>query len=63
MEVVNITKNGLKKLKKVSLGYGILNTEADLFIMKTKDKWNIEYKMLKTLFVRKGLILVINYLQ
>lgn len=50
MEVVNITKNGLKKLKKVSLGYGILNTEADLFIMKTKDKWNIEYKMLKTLF-------------
>ena len=54
MEVVNITKNGLKKLKKVSLGYGILNTEADLFIMKTKDKWNIEYKMLKTLFCTEG---------
>lgn len=54
MEVINITKNGLKKLKKVSLGYGILNTEADLFIMKTKDKWNIEYKMLKTLFCTEG---------
>lgn len=54
MEVVNITKNDLKKLKKVSLEFGIFNTEADLFIMKTKEKWDIKYKMLKTLFCNEG---------
>ena len=54
MKVVNITKNNLRELKKFSLGYGIFNTEADLFIMKTKEKWDIKYKMLKAFFCTEG---------
>ncbi len=39
MEVVNITKNGLKKLKKVSLGYGILNTEVSIVFENVSKKF------------------------
>lgn len=54
MKTLNITRNELKKLKKFSLESGLFNTEAELFIMKIKDKWNINYKMLKNLYCNEG---------
>lgn len=50
MEVLNMTSTDFKRIKRFLLKPGIVNTEAELFIMKEKDRWNINYKMLKKLY-------------
>lgn len=50
MNIMNMSKYDLKKIKKFSLARGLINTEAELFILKVKNDWNIEYKMLKVFY-------------
>lgn len=55
MNIMNMSKYDLKKMKKFSLANGLINTEADLFILKVKNGWNTEYKMLKMFYNNSGL--------
>lgn len=54
MNIMNMSKYDLKKIKKFSLARGLINTEAELFILKVKNDWNIEYKMLKVFYNNSG---------
>ncbi len=54
MNIMNMSKYDLKKIKKFSLASGLINTEAELFILKEKNDWNIEYKMLKVFYNNSG---------
>lgn len=55
MNIMNMSKYDLRKMKKFSLANGLINTEADLFILKVKNGWNTEYKMLKMFYNNSGL--------
>ena len=54
MNVMTISKYDLKKIKKFSSATGLINTEANLFILKTKNGWTSEYKMLKVFYNNSG---------
>lgn len=54
MNIMNMSKYDLRKIKKFSLARGLINTEAELFILKVKNDWNIEYKMLKVFYNNSG---------
>ena len=54
MNIMNMSKYDLKKIKKFSLARGLINTEAELFILKVKNDWNLEYKMLKVFYNNSG---------
>lgn len=54
MNIMNMSKYDLKKMKKFSLARGLINTEAELFVLKVKNDWNIEYKMLKVFYNNSG---------
>lgn len=51
---MTISKYDLKKITKFSLANGLINTEANLFILKTKNGWTQEYKMLKVFYNNSG---------
>ena len=42
MNIMNMSKYDLKKIKKFSLARGLINTEAELFILKVNNDWNLE---------------------
>lgn len=64
MYIIDISASSLKKLKKYELDSGFYNSEGNLYILKEKQKWIKELKMLKLFFfVTLELILVINYLR
>ncbi len=54
MNIMNLSKYDLKKMKNFSLTNGLINTEADLFILKVKNGWNTEHKMLKIFYNNSG---------
>lgn len=54
MHIIDISASSLKKLKKYELDSGLYNSEGNLYILKEKQKWIKELKMLKLFFCNTG---------
>lgn len=54
MQATVLTKKRFDNLPKYELPNSIFNTEARLYILKTKEKWKPTNKLLKKFYVRNG---------
>lgn len=54
MKTVEISKNLYKSLSKLELDNKIYNTEAEIFVIPSKDKWVKSSKILKKLYIDQG---------
>ncbi|MGM9879325.1 MAG: hypothetical protein ACI31R_04800 [Bacilli bacterium] len=54
MKVKNISEKKLSFLDKLKLPSDILNTESEIFIFESKDKWDKNEKVFKKLYIDEG---------
>lgn len=54
MKVINISKNRFQNLEKYQLPPSVFNSEAQMYILPIKNKWETIYKILKRLYVTSG---------
>jgi len=57
MKAISISKKKFESLEKLPLPNHILNTEAELYILPIKNKWEQEDKLLKRYYIDEGFIL------
>lgn len=57
MEVINISKKRFDSLEKYDLPSNIYNTEAKMYVLPLKNKWETVNKLLKRLYITSGPIL------
>ena len=56
MQATILTKKRFDNLKPYELPNNVFNTEARLYVLKTKEKWKNVNKLLKKFYVRNGAI-------
>lgn len=54
MQVVNFSKREFSKLEPLELPNNIFNTEAEMFLVSEKDKWEERKSVLKKLYIDEG---------
>lgn len=54
MEVINISKKRYEKLEKYKLPESIFNTEAMMYVLPIKNRWESVNKLLKKLYITSG---------
>lgn len=54
MKVENISDKKFKTLEKLDLPLNILNTESELFVFESKNKWDKGTKVFKKLYIDEG---------
>lgn len=54
MNILELDRRTLKKMKPIKLEPGNINTEGNLFIFEQKNKWKKELKVYKELFYDMG---------
>ena len=54
MIVQNISEKKLSFLEKLKLPSNVLNTESEIFIFESKNKWDKNKKVFKKLYVDEG---------
>ena len=54
MKVENISEKKLSFLDKINLPSNILNTESEIFIFESKNKWDKNKKVFKKLYIDEG---------
>ena len=54
MKVENISEKKLSFLDKINLPSNILNTESEIFIFESKNKWDKDKKVFKKLYIDEG---------
>ena len=54
MNILELDRRTLKKMKKIELEAGNINTEGNLFIFEEKNKWKKELKVYKELYYDMG---------
>ena len=54
MNILELDRKTLKRMKKIELEIGNINTEGNLYIFEQKDKWEKELKVYKELYYDMG---------
>lgn len=54
METINLSKKRFESLEKYKLPNTVFNTEAELYVLPVKTKWESSNKILKRLYVTNG---------
>ena len=54
MQTINISKKRFESLQKYKLPNYVYNTEGILYELPIKNKWEIQYKLLKRLYITNG---------
>lgn len=57
MKTIAISKKKFESLKRLELPNHIINTEAVLYVLPSKNKWKQEDKLLKRFYIDEGVIL------
>lgn len=54
METMNLSKKRFESLEKYKLPNSVFNTEAEIYVLPVKNKWECTNKILKRLYVTNG---------